>query len=130
MSKDWTALVRAQGDIAKQMADRVVKALSLPDLSSDQLNRLYCLAVEGSQEYEAFLDEMSEYDVPDELDNAADAVDDIWSKKRCTSSDVKRCGSKCRPVKKVREILALCRNRRPVAATNSLPTKSPLTEHN
>lgn len=79
MSKDWIALVRAQGDIATQMADLVVKALRLPDLSDDQLNRLYRLVVRGSQDYEAFLDEMSAYDVPEPLERAADAIDDVWS---------------------------------------------------
>lgn len=79
MSKNWVALVKEQGELAQQIAERVVQALSLPDLSSDQLNRLYRLVVQGSQDYEAFLEEMSEYDVPDGLEDAADAIDNIWS---------------------------------------------------
>lgn len=80
MATDWFATLAEQGEIAKRMARNVPEALGHPDLTLDLASRLYREVEQGAQAFDAIVQRMSEDDVPDGLVDAAEALEDIWSR--------------------------------------------------
>lgn len=79
MGTDWIAILREQGELTKELAAEVPKALANPDLTLDQASRLYRLVEKSAQDFDRIIEGMDEEDLDEALYEAADSLEDIWS---------------------------------------------------
>lgn len=87
MATDWLRLIQEQGEIAKQMAADVPRALADPDLTLDNASQLYGAVERGAQNLDRIVERMEDYDLDDALFEAAEALQDIWARLSVASAN-------------------------------------------
>lgn len=80
MAVDWRAALAEQAEVVTRTAENVPRALADPRITREQARTIYKRVVEGSQAFEQFLELMAENCDDDDLYDAAEQLDDIWSK--------------------------------------------------
>lgn len=78
MATDWFATLHEQGELVKRLAATVTEALDHPDLTLDLASRIYREVEQGAQAFDAIAQQMDISDVPTELFEAAEALENIW----------------------------------------------------
>lgn len=78
MPVDWMQTLIAAGEIAKQAAIDVPKQLAAADLTVVEASRLYTETERNAQAMDDLVDKMAEEDLDEALQEAAEALQDIW----------------------------------------------------
>lgn len=77
----WYEDLKSHGDHVQSIAAQITQTLAQPELTLDQASELYKLAVDGSQQFDDFQDALNDDDdADDNLLNAAEYLDDMWSR--------------------------------------------------
>lgn len=78
MPIDWMQTLIAAGDIAKQAAIDLPRQLAAEDLTVVEASRLYSETERNAQAMDDLVDRMAEEDLDESLQEAAEALQDIW----------------------------------------------------
>jgi len=76
---DWISVLTDLGDFARKLAREIPPALSDPNITSDQVTRLYQVLEKQAQAVERMVGTMNDEDVGEHLIKAAEALEDIFS---------------------------------------------------
>jgi predicted trehalose synthase len=79
MATDWNSVLKERGDIAKEIIRNVPPMLADPALTLDQATRLYHLLEQRAQEAEELAHALDQAEQSDELIEAAEALEDVFS---------------------------------------------------
>lgn len=78
MPVDWKQTLLAAGEIAKQAAIDLPRQLAAKDLTVVEASRLYSETERNAQAMDDLVDRMAEEDLNEALQEAAEALQDVW----------------------------------------------------
>lgn len=98
MTIDWIATLQEQADFAKQIAEEVKQTLEIADLTTSQASRLYRVVEQGAQTFDRTIEEMEQFELDDELTEAAETIAEIWTDLSVTAANKLRVMQGLQPI--------------------------------